>query len=189
MAKNVERETIVNFLETEDTMQVYTCNRKWKNKLKALGFEPSETDKIGGELYELPRNYLQLRKPREMTDEMREAGAERLRASREERGVGEYRSAAAKKKSKKKAVKKSKPKPPPVEEVEDEDEDEDEEEELDVDDIDDEEDEDEEDDEDDEDEDEDEDEEVEVVKRKRPATKSKAAAKKTAKKPAKRTKK
>ena len=157
MAVNEERETIVNFMESEDTMQIYTCNRKWKNKLKAMGFEPDETDKIGGELYEeVPRNFLQLRKPRTLSEEDKEAARERLAAARKAAGIGEFRPKAKKAKKGKKA--------PKVEEPE---EDEDDEEEEDV---------------DDEDEDDDEDEEVEVVRRKRPAKKAAPAAKKPVKK-------
>lgn len=168
MAANEDRETIVNFLEAEDTMSIYTCNRKWKNKLHLMGFEPDELDKIGGELYEdLPRNLLQLRKPREMSDEQKEEARERLAAAREAAGIGEFRPAKAKKTKKaKKTAKKAKP--APVEEDEDEDDLEDED--VDV------------------DEDEDEDEEVEVVRRKRPAAK-KAAAKPAVKKPVKKARK
>ncbi len=193
--KNSDRETIINFSEVDEEATVYTCNRKFKNKLKRMGFEPSETDAIGGELYTIPRELIQIRKPREITEEQAEAGAARLAAARKAAGIGEF---AKGKKGKK--GKKAPKKIAPVVEEDDDDEDEDDEEEEEVaparklkkapvkpakviplkkkravveDDDEDEEDEDE----DEDDDDDDDDEEVEVVER-RPAGKSAKPAKK-----------
>ena len=145
-----EMETTIAFTDADENMQVYTANRKLKNRLKKLGFEPEEEDKLG-EFYTLPREFRQIRKPRDfdLTEEEREERVERLRAAREGAGIGEY----AKKKKKPAAKKKKKPAPPVEEDEEDEDEDDD-------------------------DDYEDEEEETEVVRpkaRKRPAAKKKAS--------------
>ena len=187
MAKE-ERETIINFTEADDEAQIYTCNRKFKNKLRRMGYEPTEADAVGGELFVVPRNILQIRKPRELSDEDREEAKKRLKQVRKEKGIGEF----AKKAGKKATVKPKKAAPAPVDDEIDEDEDEEDapaakpkkskvkpvtkkpakDEDEDEDDFEDEEDEDEDDDE----------EEVEVVKRKKPAKVTPAKAKGKAKK-------
>jgi len=113
-----DRETTIAFTDADEDMQVYTANRKLRNRLKKLGYEAEEEDKLGG-FYIVPRAVLQFRKPREfsITEEERAERAERLRSAREAAGIGEY----SKKKPKKKApAKKRRPKPEPEEEDEDE---------------------------------------------------------------------
>lgn len=167
-----ERETTIVFTEADTHAQVYTCNRKFKSRLKKLGFEVQETDRLGGELYEIPREYLQIRKPKTVTDEGREEARERLKKIREEHGIGEFsdKAGTGTKKKKKTAAKRKKAAPEP-EEDEDEEELEDEEEELE--------------DEEDELEDDEDEEEVEVVKPKRKPAKKTAAKKTTRRRPAK----
>ncbi len=131
-----DRETTIAFTDADEEMQVYTANRKLKNRLRKLGFESEEEDKLG-EFFVIPREFLQFRKPRDfnLTDEEREERKERLREAREAAGIGEY--AAKKKKKPKPAAKKKKPRPKPEpeeDEYEDEDDDDfdDEEEETEV---------------------------------------------------------
>ena len=116
-----DRETTIAFTDAEEEMQVYTANRKLKNRLRKLGFEPEDEDKLG-EFFVIPREFLQFRKPRDfnLTDEEREERRERLREAREAAGIGEY---AAKKPKKKPAAKKKKRPPPEPEEVEEDDDD------------------------------------------------------------------
>ncbi len=94
----VDRETTISFTDDDEEMQVYTANRKLKNRLGKLGFEAEEEDELGS-FFVVPRIYLQFRKPRDfnLTDEEREERRERLRQAREAAGIGEY---AAKKKGK-----------------------------------------------------------------------------------------
>ena len=108
-----DRETTIAFTDDDEEMQVYTANRKLKNRLGKLGFEPEEEDKLGS-FFVVPREFLQFRKPRDfnLTDEEREERKERLRQAREDAGIGEYAAkkkptAAEKKAAKKKAAKKA----------------------------------------------------------------------------------
>ncbi len=98
-----DRETTIAFTDADEEMQVYTANRKLKNRLRKLGFEPEDEDQLG-EFFVVPRQFLQFRKPRDfnLTDEEREERRERLREAREAAGIGEY---AAKKKGKTKKQK------------------------------------------------------------------------------------
>ena len=100
-----DRETTIAFTDADEEMQVYTANRKLKNRLRKLGFEPEEEDKLG-EFFVVPKEFLQIRKPRDfsLTEEEREERKERLRQAREDAGIGEY---AAKKKGKTAAEKKA----------------------------------------------------------------------------------
>ena len=94
---NEDRETTIAFTDADEDMQVYTANRKLKNRLHKLGFEAEEEDKLG-EFFVIPRAFLQLRKPRDfdLTEEEREERVERLRAAREAAGIGEYGEGAKK---------------------------------------------------------------------------------------------
>ena len=126
-----DRETTIAFTDADEEMQVYTANRKLKNRLRKLGFEPEDEDKLG-EFFVVPREFLQFRKPRDfnLTDEEREERKERLREAREAAGIGEY--ASKTKKKKKKKTSKKRPKPAPVDEEDDDDFDDDDEEETEV---------------------------------------------------------
>ncbi|KKN24189.1 hypothetical protein LCGC14_0897550 [marine sediment metagenome] len=105
MAKNPERETIVNFTEAEDLAQIYTCNRKWINRLEKMGFEATEEDKTGGKTFEIPKSAIALpviRKTRKLTKAQKEEVAKRFRLAREAKDE-------AKPKPKTKKVKKAAP--------------------------------------------------------------------------------
>src|SRR5699024_319789 len=110
-----------NFTEADGEASVYTCNRKLKGKMKKLGFAVEDTDEVGGNMYTIPVDYIQLRKPRgaDMTDEEKEAARERLAEARKKAGIGEF----ADPKKKKAATKKKKKKAPEPEEEVDEEED------------------------------------------------------------------
>lgn len=120
MAGPEERETTITFTDADDDMQIVTANRKLKGRLKKLGFEPEESED-GHDFYEVPREFLQLRKPREagLTDEEKEERRERLREVRKAAGIGEF--APGRKKSSKSAKKARKPEP--VDEADDDDDD------------------------------------------------------------------
>jgi len=125
-----DRETTIAFTDADEEMQVYTANRKLKNRLGKLGFEPVDEDKEG-QFFVVPREFMQFRKPRDvdLSDEEREERRERLRQAREDAEIGEY-SKTKKKKKKGKGKGKKATKPAPVEEDEDEDDDDDDDEET-----------------------------------------------------------
>lgn len=127
-----DRETTIAFTDADEEMQVYTANRKLQNRLKKLGFEPTDEDKQG-KFFEVPRDFLQFRKPRDfdLSEEEREERRERLREARKAAGIGEF---AKKKAGPAKKKKKAEPEPEDDDDVEEEeDEDfEDEEEETEV---------------------------------------------------------
>ncbi len=102
-----DRETTIAFTDADEEMQVYTANRKLKNRLGKLGFEAEEEDKLGS-FFVIPREFLQFRKPRDfnLSDEEREERRERLRQAREDAGIGEYAKKGKTKKQKAAAKKK-----------------------------------------------------------------------------------
>lgn len=99
MATKAERETIINFAESDEDASIYTCNRKLQNRLEGYGFEPSETDPaVNGRTYSIPKVYVRVQQPasvnRVWTDEQKDAARERLAGVRATRA--EARAAAAK---------------------------------------------------------------------------------------------
>lgn len=126
-----DRETTIAFTDADAEMQVFTANRKLKGRLKKLGFEPEESED-GHDYFVVPVEFLQLRKPRDlsMTDEEKKARGERLREVRKAAGIGEFskkKPAASTRKSKKVIEEEEE-----LEEEEFEDEEEEEEEEVEV---------------------------------------------------------
>lgn len=72
---NHERETIIIFNEADDMATVDTCNRGWINKLdKLVSCNPKiigdRTDEYG-KRYLLPKSWIKVRAPREISDEER----------------------------------------------------------------------------------------------------------------------
>ena len=72
---NQERETIIVFNEADDTAIVDTCNKGWINKLdKLVASSPKiiegRTDEFG-KRYLLPKSWIKVRAPRELSDEER----------------------------------------------------------------------------------------------------------------------
>ncbi|SRR6266568_4662312 len=90
MATKEERETIVNFTESDKTAQMYTTNKKYLNRLKKYKVKAVEgPDDNGGSTFSIPRNWLRIQRPaaetREWTEEQKEAARARLAKVREER--------------------------------------------------------------------------------------------------------
>lgn len=72
---NYERETIIIFNEADDMATVDTCNRGWINKLdKLVASNPKivegRTDEHS-KRYLLPKSWVKIRAPREISDEER----------------------------------------------------------------------------------------------------------------------
>ena len=122
-----DRETTIAFTDADAEMQVFTANRKLKSRLKKLGFEPEESEGQH-DYFVVPIEFLQLRKPRELslTEEEKKERGERLREVRKAAGIGEFskKKPATSRKSTKKVVEEEE-----EEELDEEFEDEDEEEE------------------------------------------------------------
>ena len=72
---NQERETIITFNEADDFAVVDTCNKAWINKLdKLVSCNPKivgdKSDEFG-KRYLLPKSWIKVRAPREISDEER----------------------------------------------------------------------------------------------------------------------
>lgn len=80
----LEQETIVNFNAAEDTASVYTADPVYMRKLDKLcerepaSYKPVKQDK-DGKWYEMPKRLVRFTTTRIMTDEQKEAAAERMR--------------------------------------------------------------------------------------------------------------
>lgn len=79
-----EQETIINYNAAEHTATVYTRDKTVMRRLDALVVEYPEHYRIIGETdidktYEMPKSFVNYRKPRRLSDEQREAARERLR--------------------------------------------------------------------------------------------------------------
>jgi len=96
---NIERETIINFNAAEDTAEIYTADPVYIRKLDKLCEQFPDTYKFMAELsakrckesktYSMPKRLVKFRSPvtREISEEQREALAERLRKAREAKNI------------------------------------------------------------------------------------------------------
>ena len=86
---NYERETVINYNYAEDTAYVYTFDRKLQNKLNKLASTRpdvvivKQSDECA--TYEVPKKFIKVSPPRQMTEEQKSALAERLAAAREKK--------------------------------------------------------------------------------------------------------
>lgn len=87
---NTERETIVCFNEQDSTARVFTYNRKVSNYLTEQAKDPQskcialEDNLNGGLTFEVPKKWVKVRRPRQLSEEQRAELAARAR----ERGFG-----------------------------------------------------------------------------------------------------
>ena len=84
-----ERETIIRYTEHEPDAEVYTFNRKLRNRIVKAGFE-GEVQEDGSTIFTVPKEYVRIQKPggasgRTWTDEQRAEVRDRLAASRQAR--------------------------------------------------------------------------------------------------------
>lgn len=96
---NIERETIITFNAAEDTAEIYTADPVYIRKLDKLCEQFPDTYKFMAELsvkrckesktYSMPKRLVKFRPPvtREISEEQREALAERLRKAREAKNI------------------------------------------------------------------------------------------------------
>lgn len=78
-----EQETIVNYNAAEQIATVYTRDKTVMRRLDALVIEHPEHYRLIGETdidktYEMPKSFVNYRKPRRLSDEQREAARHRL---------------------------------------------------------------------------------------------------------------
>ena len=89
---NEERETIICFNEQSSTARVFTYNRKMSNYLREQASDPQTSCRLlednlnGGLTFEVPKRWVRVRRPRQISDEQRAAMAARAR----ERGFGKH---------------------------------------------------------------------------------------------------
>jgi hypothetical protein len=86
---NFEKETYINFNDEEDFAVVCTYNNAWLRSMDSLASEKSEVEVMRrtedyGE-YRVPKKWVKVRPPRKMSDEQKQAAAERLRKVREDK--------------------------------------------------------------------------------------------------------
>lgn len=85
-----EQETIVNFMRTDELMEIYTCDTTMITKLDKLVAKNPEQYKVIkqddiSKTYSAPKKFLSFRSQetkRELTDEQKKALGERLKSSR-----------------------------------------------------------------------------------------------------------
>lgn len=89
---NAERETIICFNEQDNTARVFTYNRKVSNYLTEQAKDPQskcialEDNLNGGLTFEVPKKWVKVRRPRQLSEEQRAELAARAR----ERGFGKH---------------------------------------------------------------------------------------------------
>lgn len=79
----IEQETIILFNEAEQTAEIYTHNRKLKQRLSAIRDErPDDVtlvcDNDLSATYRCPKSWLKISPPRRLSDEQRQSMAQRL---------------------------------------------------------------------------------------------------------------
>lgn len=83
----LERETLINYNETEKTASIYTCNKGLQNKLRRLAEERPEECVIVEEFpidkaveFSVPKKWVKVSPPRFVSDAQKAAARERLNA-------------------------------------------------------------------------------------------------------------
>lgn len=84
MISRQEQETIINYNAAEQIATVYTRDKTVMRRRDALVIGYPEHYRLIGETdidktYEMPKSFVSYRKPRQLSDEQREAARERLR--------------------------------------------------------------------------------------------------------------
>ena len=72
----VEQETIILFNDEEQTATVETCNKAWKNKMRAICAQNAECFLISAdercERYLIPKKWVKVRVPKKLSEEQRQ---------------------------------------------------------------------------------------------------------------------
>ena len=79
----IERETIINFNEEEDIAHIYTCNKRLQNKLDELCSKRNDISREVlhdyGVVYKLPKAWVKVSPPRQLTEEQRQDLSDRAK--------------------------------------------------------------------------------------------------------------
>lgn len=90
---NYERETIINFNQAEPTANVYTYNPQLIRRLDDLSSRNESVVLIrrteAMREYEIPKGWVKINPPRQMTEENKEKARERMRALRSDKNVND----------------------------------------------------------------------------------------------------
>ena len=83
-----ELETIITFNEAEKTASVYSCSSRYIERMNKLAEAEPDNVKLtrkdsGGVEFTVPKSWVKIRPPRKISNEQRQAAAERLKAYRE----------------------------------------------------------------------------------------------------------
>ena len=73
----LERETVVNFNDLEKVAYISTRQQSVKTRLKKLGIEPIHKQ-ADYEVYEVPKNWIKISKPKKVSDSQRKAAARNM---------------------------------------------------------------------------------------------------------------
>lgn len=78
-----EQETIINYNQEEKTATIYTCDRSLISKLNKLSEKDSTIIETNGDeysrTYTLPKKYISVKIPRQLSEEQRHKLAERAK--------------------------------------------------------------------------------------------------------------
>jgi hypothetical protein len=84
----LERETLINFNDEEDTAVVFSYNASWCRQMDKLADErPDEVrrefdNQMGGTAYIVPKGWVSVRPKRKVSDSQREQARERMKRMR-----------------------------------------------------------------------------------------------------------
>jgi hypothetical protein len=80
-----ERETIISFNDGEDNASFYTCNKAWQRKLDKLCSQNKgvtlEREDEHSKWYTIPKKWIKVRIPRQLSEKQRKELAQRARAN------------------------------------------------------------------------------------------------------------
>lgn len=79
MASMIERETIINFNAAEKEANIWSCDPTWINKIKKL---PGAIENQNGWEATVPKSWIKVSKPRELSAERKAALAKNLALAR-----------------------------------------------------------------------------------------------------------
>ena len=80
-----DRETTINYLQGDETMTVFSSQKKWVNKLTKASLDNNSGVRVthvntdGSKQFEVPVSWLKISPPRRISEEQKQAAAERMK--------------------------------------------------------------------------------------------------------------